>query len=230
MPEYWGLIPAAGTGKRMKSGLPKQYIEILGRTVLEHTICRLLGCPSIRSVMVCIAPDDSRWPDLKLADSRLLPAVEGGRKRADSVLNGLLALEKVARPDDWVLVHDAARPCLSHHTLERLLTEAGEDEVGGILALPVSDTVKRGDKNNRIVTTEMREGLWRAQTPQMFRLGVLRRAIESGLTNGEYITDEASAMELAGYSPKLIVGEPGNIKITLPEDLALAEVLLDGIL
>ena len=230
MPDYWGLIPAAGAGTRMNSDAPKQYLEISGRTILEHTVCRLLGCTSISGVVVCIAAEDTHWADFRVRDKRLLPAAPGGQTRAQSVLNGLIALDSVAQQDDWVLVHDAARPCLSHAALERLLTEAGQDEIGGILALPISDTVKRADKDKRIIATEDREGLWRAQTPQMFRLGVLHSAIESAFASGADITDEASAMELLGYSPKLVVGEPGNIKVTLPEDLALAELQLDCIL
>jgi 2-C-methyl-D-erythritol 4-phosphate cytidylyltransferase len=230
MPDHWCLIPAAGAGKRMNAKFPKQYLEISGRTILEHAMCRMLGCKSISGLVVCVAADDDRWSDIRIADKRVLPAATGGATRAESVLNGLVALEKVASKDDWVLVHDAARPCLSHAALERLLREAGEDEVGGILALPISDTVKRADSDKHIVATENRNGLWRAQTPQMFRLGLLHNAMESAIASGAVITDEASAMELQGYAPRLVVGEPGNIKVTLPEDLALAELLLDCIL
>ena len=230
MPDYWGLIPAAGTGVRMNAGAPKQYLEISGRTILEHTMCRMLGCQAISGLVVCVAADDKHWQSICLADKRVLPSATGGATRAETVVNGLVALGKVASQDDWVLVHDAARPCLSHEALERLLREVGADDVGGILALPISDTVKRADKDNHIVTTEKKDGLWRAQTPQMFRLGVLHNAMESALASGADITDEARAMELMGYSPQLVVGEPGNIKVTLPEDLALAEILLDCIL
>jgi 2-C-methyl-D-erythritol 4-phosphate cytidylyltransferase len=230
MSEFWGLIPAAGSGARMEMELPKQYIEISGRTILEHTVCRLLGCRSIKGVVVCIAPEDSRWSDIELADNRLLPTVQGGSTRAESVLNGLMSLNEIAPDDDWVLVHDAARPCLSHAALERLISIAAEEEVGGILALPISDTVKRADEQNRIVGTEDRTGMWRAQTPQMFRLGLLIQAISSAIEAGADITDEASAMELQGYHPRLVVGDPGNIKVTLPEDLSLAEQMLDCIL
>ena len=222
----WGVIPAAGTGSRMASDIPKQYLPLAGATVLEHSLAALLNCDLIESVVVALSPDDEHAAAISgLHNARVL-MVEGGRQRSDSVLAGLKALEHLAAPGDWVLVHDAARPCVSQQDISSLVRAVIDENVGGILAAPVVDTVKRAGGDNRVRETLPRERLWRAQTPQMFRLGSLRSALENAKLNGYDVTDEASAMELAGESVQLITGASSNLKITQPQDLSLAEFYL----
>jgi len=222
----WGVVPAAGIGSRMATDIPKQYLSLAGATVLEHSLSALLNCEFIESVVVALSLDDKRAAELPgLANPRVL-VVAGGRQRSDSVLAGLKALERLASPGDWVLVHDAARPCVASHHISALVRQVIDAGVGGILAVPVVDTIKRSDGDNLVVDTLEREQLWCAQTPQMFRLGLLRSALENARLNGFSVTDEASAMELAGEGVQLISGSPDNLKITLPEDLALAEFYL----
>lgn len=222
----WGVIPAAGTGLRMASDIPKQYLPLAGATVLEHSLAALLDSDLIESVVVALSADDEHAAALhSLQDTRVL-RVEGGRQRSDSVLAGLKALERLASPGDWVLVHDAARPCVSPQDISSLVRAVIDAGVGGILAAPVVDTVKRSGGDNRVQETLPRERLWCAQTPQMFRLGSLRDALENAKLNGFEVTDEASAMELAGEGVQLISGACSNLKITLPQDLALAEFYL----
>jgi len=223
LPRCWALVPAAGVGRRMGSKIPKQYLQLAGRPVLEHTLERLLGHPLIEGVVVALSADDAWWPSLGFAaDSRVL-RVDGGAERCHSVLNGLAALQRIAPPESWVLVHDAARPCLRAGDIDRLVGELHRHPVGGILAAPLHDTVKQADDAGDIARTLPRERLWRAFTPQMFRLDGLKSALESALEKGLLVTDEASAMELAGHAPRLVEGHADNIKITRPEDLALAE-------
>ena len=194
--------------------------------MLRHAIERLLALPEIEVLFVVLTPDDTdfRKHDWSEFGNRLAPLYCGGASRRDSVLNGLVAAASAVDPNDWILVHDAARPCVGTPELRRLIDEAGNDEVGGILAIPVVDTVKRGDGERRIVATESREGLWQAQTPQMFRHGMLLRA----LREAEDVTDEASAVERLGYRPKLVEGSAKNLKVTLPSDLEIAEAILGG--
>ncbi|HEC16333.1 MAG TPA: 2-C-methyl-D-erythritol 4-phosphate cytidylyltransferase [Sedimenticola sp.] len=219
---YWALVPAAGVGRRMGADIPKQYLPLHGRPVIEHTLERLLGHPRIRRVLVALSPDDRWWPDTACANHPDVVRVEGGAQRCDSVLNALRHLSEFAPDHDWVLVHDAARPCLRTGDLDRLIGRLADHPVGGLLGMPVRDTMKRADKSGRIVETVCREGLWHAFTPQMFRLGPLRAALSDALERGKRVTDEATAMELAGHSPLLVEGAPDNIKITRPEDLPLA--------
>ena len=222
----WGVIPAAGTGSRMAAELPKQYMKLAGSTVLEHSLAALLQCDFIASVVIALNSNDTHAKTLPgLRDSRVL-LTTGGKHRSDSVLAGLKALETLASPQDWVLVHDAARPCVSPADIARLAQRVFEAGRGGILALPVLDTVKRSDSDNNVVETPPREHLWYAQTPQMFRLGRLRAALENVRINAFSVTDEASAMELAGEGVQLVTGSADNLKITFPEDLALAEFYL----
>jgi len=221
---YFGLLPAAGTASRFGSAGLKQYVPIAGKPMLRHAIERLLALPELEVLFVVLAPDDAdfRKYDWSEFGSRLAPLYCGGASRRDSVLNGLVAAASAVDPNDWVLVHDAARPCLGKAELRRLIDEVGRDEVGGILAVPVADTLKRVDEEHRIVATEPRDGLWQAQTPQMFRHGMLLQA----LRDAEHVTDEASAVERLGYKPKLVEGSTGNLKVTLPSDLDVAQALL----
>lgn len=213
----------------MQAPLPKQYISLLGRPVILHTLERLCTHPRVRGVMVGISDQDRHWQALipMLANlPKFLGKYSGGETRAQTVLNGLKALSKHAKSDDWVLVHDAVRPCVRHADIDKLIAAVGDNRDGGLLALPVSDTVKRVDNEGRVVETVKREGLWRAVTPQMFRIGVLASALEFAMKQGSEITDEASAIEAAGGHPRVVACHADNIKVTLPEDLALAELYL----
>lgn len=225
-PKYWGIVPAAGIGSRMQADRPKQYLPLAGRTVIEHTLERLAGHPALAGTVVALAADDKYWPDIRVGLQVPVEEAEGGAERCNSVLNALMALQSRARPDDWVLVHDAARPCLRREDIERLMGELDEHPVGGLLGLPVADTVKRTDAEGAVVETVDRRNLWRALTPQMFRYGELREALVHALDRGWLVTDEASAIELAGKKPQMVEGAPENIKITRPGDLALAEFFL----
>jgi 2-C-methyl-D-erythritol 4-phosphate cytidylyltransferase len=225
-PAYWAVIPAAGAGARFGADIPKQYLMLRGRCVIEHTLGRFLNHPRISGVMVALAPDDVHWQGLALAGHPALFTCSGGSQRCHSVLNAVRALHGHAAPQDWVLVHDAARPCVSTSDIERLIGAASAHPVGGILAAPVRDTMKRADEDGAIARTERREGLWHAMTPQMFRLAELRDALEQAESGGHIVTDEAQAVELQGRRPLLVPGESRNIKITLPEDLVIADLLL----
>jgi 2-C-methyl-D-erythritol 4-phosphate cytidylyltransferase len=222
MPEFYALVPAAGTGSRMGSERPKQYLPLAGRPMIYHAVRALAASPDIATVFVVLAPNDTTFHEYDWSEfgSRLQPLYCGGAMRAESVLNGLMAAE--LEPDDWVLVHDAARPCLSRAEIARLIYEVKDDEVGGILAVPLADTLKRAGENNRIARTEDRSRLWRAQTPQMFRAGLLQMALMAA----REVTDEASAVEAMGLHPKLVEGSAANFKVTYPEDVKLAEWLL----
>src|SRR5262245_41540109 len=219
-----GLIPAAGYGARLGGDTPKQYLEIHRQPMLAHAVRALLAHPAIDLVFVVLAPNDQRYAryDWSEFGDRLAPLWCGGAARRDSVLNGLDAMANVVDPDDWVLVHDAARPCISCEDVERLIAVVGNDEVGGILALPLADTLKRAGAEGRIATTEPRERLWLAQTPQMFRHGTLLRALGAAAD----VTDEAAAVEMLGLRPRLVPGSVRNIKVTYLGDVAVAAALL----
>lgn len=219
-PAFWAVIPAAGIGSRMRADRPKQYLDLAGRSILERTLDCFLGHPRLKGLVVCLAADDPWWPTLPSASNELILRADGGRERADSVLNGLLRLTELgATPDDWVLVHDAARPNLARTDLDRLLDELEFDAVGGLLGVPARDTLKRVGTDGRVVETIDRSVVWQAYTPQMFRLGALHRALADALVAEAAITDEASAMEWAGYAPRMVEGRVDNIKVTTPEDL-----------
>jgi 2-C-methyl-D-erythritol 4-phosphate cytidylyltransferase len=222
----WGVIPAAGIGARMAADLPKQYLPLHGSTVLEHSLAALLSSERIESVVVAVHPDDGRPARMACLRDPRVKLTHGGATRCDSVLAALAALAEIASPEDWVLVHDAARPCVSPENIEALMKTVMANNVGGILAQAMVDTVKRAAKNGQVAETLDRDGLWCAQTPQMFRLGLLQSAIEDALAAGLAVTDEASAMEIAGHPVLLLAGSPSNLKITVPEDLALAEYYL----
>ncbi len=220
------MVPAAGGGARMRADRPKQYLPLFGRPILLRTLERLGSYPPLRGMLVGIASDDVHWPTLPGLIPKLLGTCPGGATRADTVLNGLRALAGHAMPDDWVLVHDAARPCVRHADIDTLLAAIAGHADGGLLAVPVGDTVKRADHNGCVEETVSRAGLWRALTPQVFRLGALTLALENARRAGIEITDEAAAMEYGGARPRLVRGHADNIKITVPEDLALAELYL----
>ena len=226
----WALLMAAGSGSRMGGEVPKQYLPLAGRTVIEHTVERLGSYPGLSGMMVVLGQPDRHWVSIEPGLRRSLPvplsSTAGGSERCDSVRNGLRALAAMAAPDDWVMVHDAARPCLRHADLDALVAALAGHPVGGILALPVVDTMKRGNAAGDITETVSREQLWRAATPQMFRLGALSAALDDARRQGLAVTDDASAMELAGLMPRLVEGHGDNIKITHPADLDLAEVYL----
>ncbi len=229
MPEsgkIWAVIPAAGIGTRMQADVPKQYLKIKGKCLLEYTLERFCSSAAISAVVVALAKNDNWWPELGIAGHEKLIQTTGGLERCHSVLNGLRALAEVAAADDWVLVHDAARPCLRPEDMNKLITEVSGSGKGGLLAVPVRDTMKRADESNQIIETVDRIGLWHALTPQMFRLAELTRAIESALQQGRLVTDEAQAMEYQHSQPLLVEGHADNIKVTHPRDLILAELFL----
>jgi 2-C-methyl-D-erythritol 4-phosphate cytidylyltransferase len=224
---YYAIVPAAGVGSRMKADLPKQYLPLLGKTILEHTIDKLLSHPLINQVVVAVSETDPYFGELAIAKRSEVVRVAGGRERADSVLSALTYLAETVQDDNaWVLVHDAARPCVQRADIDRLISEVRMDPVGGILAAPVRDTMKRGDAQSAIQHTVDRTQLWHALTPQMFRIKQLKQALEQALAAGAGITDEASALEWLGLAPKLVAGRMDNLKVTQPEDLALAEFYL----
>ncbi|MBI2799067.1 MAG: 2-C-methyl-D-erythritol 4-phosphate cytidylyltransferase [Gammaproteobacteria bacterium] len=219
----WAVIPAAGKGSRMGGDTPKQYLPLLGRTVIEHTVERLANHPRVAGVVLVLAADDAWWRTI--APNLPVQTTLGGVERCHSVLNGLYALT-AAHANDWILVHDAARPCLRATDIDRLLDELQDSPCGGLLALPVRDTLKRCTDNGAIEATVDRARLWHALTPQMFRLGALQAALEHALTMGLLVTDEAQAIEFAGGIPRVVEGSGDNLKITRPEDLKLAELFL----
>ncbi|MEQ1637808.1 MAG: 2-C-methyl-D-erythritol 4-phosphate cytidylyltransferase [Methylococcales bacterium] len=240
MPEksrYWAIVPAAGVGKRMLADRPKQYLPLLDKTVLEHTLERLLTAiqpakgvlntiePLFTAVVVAITDTDPYWPELEVSKhSRILTAA-GGKERADSVLSALNHISNRAEDNDWVLVHDAARPCITHEDIHALILQLQDDAVGGILALASHDTLKQV-QSGHVTASIDRNSVWRALTPQMFRYKCLQNALTQASGNPA-ITDEASALELLGLKPACVEGRPDNIKITRPEDLALATFYLE---
>ena len=223
--KYWVVIPAAGAGRRMRADIPKQYLELSGQAVLLHTMKRLASCPGVSGLFLGISAGDPYWQELSFTAPWLKQVCDGGAERADTVSLVLDDMAGAVQQTDWVLVHDAARPCITHTDVLQLMKLASQQE-GGLLGRPISDTVKLADKNNRVRDTIPRDGLWRAQTPQMFRYGELRYALQNAKKKGLVITDEASAMEFAGYQPLMVQGRSDNIKITVPGDLQLAETFI----
>jgi 2-C-methyl-D-erythritol 4-phosphate cytidylyltransferase len=222
----WGVIPAAGLGRRLVSDIPKQYLQIDGRTLLEYSLDALLAHSAITRVVVAIHANDDRAAKLTRMNDPRVDCVIGGAERSASVLSALTAIQAVASDSDWVLVHDAARPCLQLAELDSLISKVKAADIGGILAQPVVDTLKQASGDNLVVQTLDRKALWRAQTPQMFRLGPLREALETAADAGHDVTDEASAMELAGHPVQLVAGSNSNLKVTVAEDLDLAQFYL----
>jgi len=223
---YWGIVPAAGIGTRMGASRPKQYLTIGGKTLLEHALERLLQLPQLAGLVVALHPEDRYWEQLPMAADARITVVDGGEDRSRSVLNALNFLTLRATAQDWVLVHDAVRPCVTSACIDRLCQRSVEHEVGAILGVPVSDTLKLVDAQKSIQATRDRSDLWQAQTPQMFRYQLLHQCLARALAQGEQLTDEASALEVAGYKPLMVEGRTDNIKVTRPEDLKLAELIL----
>lgn len=227
--KYWCIVPAAGLGLRMGADIPKQYLSIEGKTIIEHCVERLASHSLVEKVVVVIGPDDLIWLQTPLADHPKVMATRGGAERVHSVLNGLNMLAGLADDNDWVLVHDAVRPCVRLSDISKLIESfeaLDEGEVGGLLGCPVQDTIKQVSGPLQVEKTVDRSDLWRAFTPQMFRYGQLKQALQNALEQEQAITDESSAMELAGYQPKLIRGASDNIKITTKNDLSLARLII----
>ncbi len=222
--KIWAVVPAAGVGKRMQADKPKQYLTLAGKTVIEHTLNRLLDAAVFSAIAVAISEQDPYWPELAVSRHPDVMTAAGGKERADSVLSALKALTN-AHDQDWVMVHDAARPCLTTMDILALLQQLEQDEVGGILAVPSHDTLKIVE-DGEITGSVDRNKIWRALTPQMFRFGLLRDALQQAEGNAA-VTDEASALELKGFKPKIVEGRVDNIKITRPEDLALAQFYME---
>jgi 2-C-methyl-D-erythritol 4-phosphate cytidylyltransferase len=220
LPNFWVVIPAAGSARRMASDIPKQYLQVAGRTVIEHAMAPFLALSECRGIVVSLAAEDVRFRSLAVAADPRVRTAAGGAERVDSVRAALDSIEADER--EWVLVHDAARPCLTAQDLSTLLSTLRDDDVGGLLAAPVVDTLKRADSEGRVAATVDRSSLWHALTPQMFRYGVLRRA----LSNAGAITDDSQAVEALGLAPKLVRGSAENLKITVPDDVARAERIL----
>ncbi len=227
------LIPAAGTGSRAGGDVPKQYLEVAGKPIIVRTVEAFAAVPAIERIAVVIAPGDTHFERLAFDDAttRLLRVVRaGGATRDVSVKNGLDALRDTHEDNDWVLVHDAARCGITPAMIDALIGALRDDEVGGLLALPAADTIKRADRDPsgraRVVETLARASLWQAQTPQMFRFSLLRDALAVAQEQGLAITDEASAIEAAGHRPRLVMGAARNFKVTTADDLAMMDALL----
>lgn len=230
--QYFAVIPAAGSGSRFGAPLPKQYLTINGLPLIRHTIDALLADARIARVVVVLSPEDSDWHDACVpakAGDRVSVIRVGGATRAESVLNGINWLKQQPQvgSNDWILVHDAARPCLALPQIDALIASLTEDPVGGLLAIPVADTVKRADVEDRVAATVDRRQLWQAQTPQMFRLDLLQKALSA--VDLAVATDEAAAVEALGYAPKLVPGSLSNLKVTYPSDLPLATAIINSI-
>lgn len=230
----WAIVPAAGIGKRMLSSTPKQYLPLNNHPVIEYTVNTLLANQNVSGLVIALQADDEYWEEVNIHSDKPLLRTVGGAERADSVLNALEKLhqyEQFNAETDWVMVHDAVRPCLRQHDIDKLVTEVADDKNGGLLALQVRDTMKRQQSNATqaaVETTVDRENLWHALTPQYFPANGLKMALESAKQKGAVITDESSAMELAGFSPFLVQGHEDNIKITRPDDLRLAALYLQA--
>lgn len=229
LPRYFALIPAAGIGSRMGSAMPKQYAQVAGKPMLRHVLDTFATATAITHSFAIVSGGDAHIDDMMAAGPSLAGRVtivrDGGATRRETVLNGLLAMRPQIADDEWVLVHDAARPGLTVGLIDRLISEVGDDAVGGLLAMPVVDTLKRVNGERRAQATVSRDGLWAAQTPQMFRYGLLRRALEE---SGD-VTDEAGAIEAISMAPRMVTGSARNLKITHPDDLRLAELYLKGL-
>jgi 2-C-methyl-D-erythritol 4-phosphate cytidylyltransferase len=229
-PRYFLVLPAAGSGRRMQTAVPKQYLEVAGKTLLQHTLERLGTLPEFTRIVVALAAEDADWPVLAtqlppgIAGKLLVTA--GGAERMQSVANALAALQPFAGPDDWVLVHDAVRPCVSHTDVRTLMRELEQERAGGLLAVPVRETLKESNGGQLVQRTVDRSRIWQAATPQMFRFAVLQRALHQASTEQKVVTDEAAAVEALGLPVRLVPGRADNIKVTYPEDLILVAAVL----
>jgi len=225
-PKFWAVVPAAGIGRRFSAEIPKQFYQLNGQLVAEHTLNRLLSLPTISAIYTACDISSPHWSKVPAVKNERVQLIAGGDSRAQSVLNALIAIQESADQDDWVLVHDIARPCVTADSISQLITRLSEHPVGGILAVPVNDTLKKVSDEKRILETVERSQYWVAQTPQMFRFGRLKKALESMLQADQIPTDEASAMEYAGHHGLVVEGRQDNIKITRREDLAVAAAIL----
>ncbi len=223
---YSAIVPAAGTGKRFGSATPKQYLALHGATVIEHSLRLLLSVEPLERIVVVVHPDDQRWRELDVFGDSRIDVANGGDERCHSVLNGLQHLQQQHGGSEWVLVHDVARPCCLRSDIEKLIRQLEHHPVGGILAIPASDTIKRVDAARQIEETVDRSWLWQAQTPQLFRMRLLLDALNHCIGMGMTVTDEAQAIEAFGWQAQVVEGSRSNLKITRPEDLALAEFFL----
>lgn len=224
--KYWAVVPAAGVGRRMNTDVPKQYLEIMGKTLIEHTLQRLLDFSLLEKIVVVLGGDDDYYPDIELLRDPRIILAKGGKERYHSVMNGLAVLDELAEDTDWVLVHDVARPCIRRSDLDWLVKSLESDPVGGLLGVPVRDTMKRSNEDGVVAQTIDRDNLWHALTPQMFRLQPLIAGLSRAMEAGMPITDEASAMEFAGHKPRMVEGHGDNIKVTRASDLALVSLYL----
>lgn len=221
----WAVIPAAGSGRRMASPMPKQYLRFQGKSILEHCLDRLLSHPDIDGVVLVLDDDDGHWDSLNYQPSKPLFTTTGGAERQHSVYSGLTTLQYRCGNDALALVHDAVRPLVNHYDLGRVIAAANDNQAGAILASPVTDTLKRQNKAMEIDATQSRKNLWRALTPQVFHLAPLLNALQRVIDDDVAITDDAQALELIGYHPALVEGSSDNFKITTPGDLRLAEMI-----
>jgi 2-C-methyl-D-erythritol 4-phosphate cytidylyltransferase len=219
--KVWAVVPAAGIGSRFGGELPKQYVLVNGKPIIGYTLDVLLAHESIDRVFVAIKAEDMQWLKTDYIDNPQITTVTGGDTRLQSVFNGLLALNDCASPNDWVMVHDAVRPVLTQELIDKLLMMLAEHTVGGLLGVPAVDTVKSVNTQGDVLETLPRESIWRAQTPQLFRYEVLFNALKKAVAEGYQVTDESSAVECLGLSPKMVMGAYSNSKITTPEDLFL---------
>ncbi len=224
--KFWAVIPAAGVGKRMGSDVPKQYLKLGNSTVIERTLTVLLDHYGIDGAVVALGKDDPYWPGLEFTHHKPLYTVDGGKERYDSVLNALKKLLEVGDENDWVLVHDAARPNLSSADIAKLIEDGSKSDDGALLGYHVRDTMKRAGNDNRVEITVDRVKLWHALTPQMFPLRKLYDATVNARQSGVAITDDASAMELAGYTPLMVAGDASNIKITTQNDYEIIQKIM----
>lgn len=224
--QCWAVIPATGVGSRMGADRPKQYLTLANKTVLEHTLDNLSSYHAVDGIMLILNKADEFWPQLKYHPTKPLLTCFGGEQRHHSVFNGLSSLINHVSADCVVMIHDAVRPFVMHRDLDQLLLAAQSCEDGALLATPVADTLKMANKDLTVLNTQSRDNLWRALTPQSFDLMKIYQALNSVILKQQLVTDDASAMELCGYHPKLVRGDDRNIKITHPEDLRLAEVFL----
>lgn len=227
-PRIWAVLPAAGVGRRMGGSVPKQYLPVAGRTVIGWSLAAVAGHPRVAGAVVALAVGDGSWEPPAAAAGHPVYRVDGGAERADSVRAALRMLrDGPAGPEDWALVHDAVRPCVSEQAVSDLVAAVfPAQHSGGLLAIPVRDTLKRADADGQVASTADRDGLWQAQTPQLFPLRALLDALDAASARGESVTDEAQAMEQAGHRPRLVTGEATNLKITRPEDLTVAAGIL----
>lgn len=224
----WAVVPAAGIGRRMMAKVPKQYLNLNGRPIIETSLARIGALSYVRQVVVMLNPEDRVWPTLGLEKNPKIVCQYGGENRYQSVLNGLKYLAAFAADDDWVLVHDAARPCVRLKDIDHLFAKIADHPVGGLLGAPVDNTMKLVDGGGEVVQTIDRVDVWSAFTPQVFRFRLLLEALQAVDKSGKTVTDEATALEQLGYRPKMILGNRDNIKITQPQDLNLAAQILSS--